>query len=355
MNRKIVIFMIVFGFAASGFFAGLMAQKPYRVGTTTANFLEIGYGSAGIAMGDAYVSATRDLSSVYWNPAGLSYMERSEALFNYQPWIADINTSLVSVGLVFPQLGTFAATLIHVGYGDMKVTNLEMQDGTGELFTASDLAFSVSYARRLAQWFAFGASGKVVNSKIWHTSATAYALDLGVLVNTYFFSTTGDREDGMTIGMSISNYGTRMKFDGMDLMFPIDILPEKEGNYRDVPGKFETQAWELPLIFRIGVAVYPIKTDLHQLTLAADALHPNNNSESINFGAEYKFTLPTTGDFFLRIGYKGMYMDDNQYGPTFGAGMNLRMMGNVGLRFGYAFRDIGVLGGTHSYSIGVIF
>ncbi len=32
----------------------LFAQsKPYRYGTTTASFLEIGFGSAGAAMGDA--------------------------------------------------------------------------------------------------------------------------------------------------------------------------------------------------------------------------------------------------------------------------------------------------------------
>ena len=42
-----------------------LAQKPYRVGTTTASFLEIGYGSAGSAMGDAYVSVARDLSAQY--------------------------------------------------------------------------------------------------------------------------------------------------------------------------------------------------------------------------------------------------------------------------------------------------
>ena len=43
----------------------LLAQKPYRIGTTAANFLEIGYGSAGAAMGDAYVSVANDLSSAY--------------------------------------------------------------------------------------------------------------------------------------------------------------------------------------------------------------------------------------------------------------------------------------------------
>ena len=42
-----------------------LGQKPYRVGTTTANFLEIGYGTAGIAMGDACVSSVNDVSAIY--------------------------------------------------------------------------------------------------------------------------------------------------------------------------------------------------------------------------------------------------------------------------------------------------
>ena len=32
----------------------------------------------------------------------------------------------------------------------------------------------------------------------------------------------------MNIGMSIANYGTRMKYDGLDLLFPIDILPKEQ-------------------------------------------------------------------------------------------------------------------------------
>ncbi len=332
------------------------SQEPYRVGTTTAGFLEIGYGSAGSAMGDACVSVVRDLSSVYWNPAGLAYMEQNEAQFTYQPWIADINTSLTAVGMTFPSIGSFALSLIQVGYGDMEVTNLEMQDGTGELFTASDLAFGVSYARRLAQWFAFGASGKYISSKIWHTNARAMAIDLGVVVNTHFLSPTENREDGINIGMSISNYGTKMKFDGMDLLFPIDILPEKEGNYRDVEGKFSLQSWELPLIFRIGVSFNPIVVGPHRLVVAVDALHPNNNAESVNVGAQYQMTLPSYGEFYLRAGRKALFLgDDSEFGITFGGGMMLRMMNNMGLKVEYAYRSVGILGNIHEYTLGLVF
>ena len=62
--------------------SALVAQEPYRRGTTAANFLEIGYGSRGIAMGDAVVASTDALESAYWNPAGLALMRQNEVLFN---------------------------------------------------------------------------------------------------------------------------------------------------------------------------------------------------------------------------------------------------------------------------------
>ena len=83
----------------------LFAQKPIRVGTTAAEFLSVGYGAVGCAMGDAYVSVVDDISGIYWNPAGLAFMEQSQTLFTYQPWIAEINTFFVATGLVLPGIG----------------------------------------------------------------------------------------------------------------------------------------------------------------------------------------------------------------------------------------------------------
>ena len=332
-----------------------IAQKPYRIGTTSANFLEMGFGSAGSAMGEAYVSMATDLSAMYWNPAGLGYMNQSEVQFTYQPWFVDINTSFTGAGLNIPRVGVLALGIFQVSYGDMKVTTLEQQSGTGEFFSANDVAFSLSYSRKLAEWFSFGASAKYISSKIWHTNASAAAVDLGVLLNTHFFSPTGKKEDGMNVGMSISNYGTKMKYDGMDLIFPIDQSAEEYGNFRDVPGQYRLQGWELPLIFRVGISVNPLVLDKHRLTLAVDALHPNNNSESVNIGMQYKLKLPTFGSFFLRAGYKALFMDKSEYGATFGGGFVLRFMNNLGLKLDYCYKDIGRLGFVQSYTLGLLF
>lgn len=331
------------------------AQRPYRVGTTAANFLEIGYGSAGSAMGDAYVSVVTDLSGIYWNPAGLGFMEQSEAQFVNQPWIADVNTTFAGVGLVLQDIGTLGVGFFHIGYGDEEVTTIRQQEGTGEMFTANDFALSLTFSRRLVHWFSFGASAKYISSQIWHTSASAVAMDLGVLFNTPFFSFTGERENGLSIGMSISNYGTRMQYNGIDLLNPIDILPNEDGNFRDARGQFTLDEWELPLIFRLGVSLQPLVASRSRVIISADALHPNNNSESVNVGAQYQYNVPTTGTFYLRGGYKALFMTERQFGLSLGGGVELRMMNNIALKVDYAYRDVGILGQTHSYSFGVKF
>jgi hypothetical protein len=332
-----------------------IAQKPMRAGTTAANFLEIGYGAAGSAMGDAYVSLASDVSAAYWNPAGLARMEKSEAMFMTQPWIVDMNTSFGAVGIVVPGFGTIGASIILMDYGDMDVTTMDQQEGTGERFSSKDMALSVSYARNLAEWFSFGASGKLITSTIWHETATAMAFDLGAIIKTDFFSPTGGNDHGLSIGMCICNYGTTLKYDGLDLLTPIDVAPNEAGNYQNAPGRLSTEQWELPLIFRIGTSITPIYTESQELILSADALHPNNNTESVNVGAQYSIRFPVFGKVFLRAGYKGLLMEDSQYGATYGMGVQTDFMGNQGLKAEYAYRPMGILGYAQSFGVSLLF
>jgi len=346
-------------FLLAGLLAGsagpVFAETPNRVGTTAANFLEIGYGPAAIAMGDAYVSVAGDLTAAYWNPAGLAFMEQSEAIFVTQPWILDVNTSYAAIGIPIENIGTLALSLIHMGYGDMEVTTLSRQEGTGELFDANEFAAALSYGRAITDWFAFGAGIKYVSSQIWEVTGSAIAFDLGVLVKTEYFSPTSDQKNGLKIGMSISNYGTKMQYDGINLLTPIDILPNENGNYKDVPGQFRLSSWELPLIFRVGVSLTPLVTENHTVTLAVDALHPNNNSESLNMGIEYGAKVATFGKFFLRGGYRALFMSSSEFGLAAGAGFEMYLLRNTSLSIDYAYRDIGILGSINCFGIGIGF
>jgi len=326
-----------------------------RYGTTAANFLEIGVGSDGNAMGEAYVAVTDGLSSIYWNPAGLASLKNPSVSFMMQPWIVDINMLFSAGAVIIPGFGNLGFGITQMNYGEMPVTTLEYQEGTGENFTASDLAASLTFSRKIVSWFAFGSSLKYIRSNIWHSSASSFAVDLGVLVNTKFFSFTGKDDDGINIGMSISNYGTRMQFDGIDIYQPIDVSELEEGNYGDVAGQFRPSEWELPLIFRIGVALKPIVNNFTKVTVAADALHPNNNSESINLGCSMDNTIPGFGVFSLKGGIKALFMDSHHYGYTAGLGLKMFYLGNRSLSVDYAFKSMGILGDVHVYTVGFSF
>lgn len=329
----------------------LSAQKPNKIGTTAVSIFEIGFGSAGNAMGDARVASTSGIESIYWNPAGLAQQSGNEFLFFNQPWLVGIGTGFVGVGIELPGIGKTALSLTYANYGEMEVTTMDQQDGTGEIFSASDYVMAMTFARNLATWFSLGVNFEYYSSSIYHVNASAVAADLGVIVKTDFFTPTGDREDGLAIGMSVNNYGSPMEYEGKDLLASIDILPDEDGNFKDVPGQFKLSQWELPLLFRIGAAIYPIVTDKHKLGLEIDALHPNNNSEYVNIGGEYSFTGGRFGKLYLRAGYKGLFMEHSQFGATAGSGIEIFLMGNQSLRMDYAFRDIGILGTSQAFSV----
>ncbi len=329
-------------------------DKPNRVGTTAANFLEMGFDPKGISMGDAYVSSVDQLSAVYWNPSGLAFMQNDEVLFSYQPWVANTKSYFASVGVIFPDIGTFAISFLGMDYGEMEVTTMELQEGTGENFTPQDLAVILSYGKSITTWFGFGASLKYIYSSIYHESADAFAFDLGVTIKTEFLSPT-DYYDGLRIGMSLSNYGTQMQYTGLDLMRTIDIAPDESGNYKDVKADFQTESWELPLLFRFGVAATPIVMTNHRLTMEVNFIHANNNNESVNLGAEYAFNLPGTMKLSFRGGYRALFLENSEFGPTFGFGISIPFLKQKSLEINYAYRDTGLLGYSNVIGLNILF
>ena len=331
------------------FFLSLCSAQ-YRYGTTAANFLEIGTTSNAVAMGEAYVSMADDAISAYWNPAGLASVRGLELGVSSQDWVVGIKHSTFAAAVYLGNYGTISALFTDFDYGSIEVTNIGNQEGTGEHYSANEISASLSYGRNLVEWFSFGASLKIVGASIWHSSARATAFDLGVIVKTHFFSKTKERKDGMKIGMSISNYGTRLRYDGMDLLVPIDPNPDEYGNFDDVEGLYNTSEWELPLIFRLGFSIQPIYTNNLRLLVAADALHPNNNNESINIGTQLTYIQPGKLNLFLRGGYKGLFLKDSEYGLTYGGGLRIYLSDFNFFDLDYTYKTMGILGDVHLYT-----
>ena len=71
-----------------------LGQTVSRVGTTSAPFLKIGVGARALAMGEAYVTQAEDITALYWNPAGLGRLSKTNAVFTHYDYVADLGYEL---------------------------------------------------------------------------------------------------------------------------------------------------------------------------------------------------------------------------------------------------------------------
>jgi len=322
----------------------LLGQRISKVGTTAAPFLNIGVGARPIAMGGAYVSVAEDATALFWNVAGIARLPGNQVLLDHADWIADINFDYAGLIMNLGELGVFGLTFTSLSMGDMERTTEFEPDGNGELFSAGSFAIGVSYARNLTDRFSIGFTGKYISEKIMNSSARGLAIDIGTLYTTPFY--------GMKLGMSISNFGTKMQMTGRDMLVQYDIDPIRHGNNAALNANLETDQYELPLMFRVGVSVDVLQAVAGQrLLLAVDALHPNDNVESLNLGAEYSFEDLV----FLRLGYKRLFSRDSEEGLTAGAGLRYRFLSNLGVRLDYAFQSFGRLNNVNRFTFLIYF
>ncbi|MDH4069558.1 MAG: PorV/PorQ family protein [Ignavibacteria bacterium] len=337
--QKAVLLMMV---AVTGMVSVADAQVT-KVGTSAAKFLSIPVGARALGMGGAFVAVADDASAMFWNPAGIAQNYQAEAMFSHSQWIADINFNYGGVTSPLGDFGTLGLHFTSLSLDEMERTTIDQPDGTGEFFSVGSIEVGVSYARYLTDWFAIGANVKYINERIWNSTATGWAVDIGTLFTTPF--------DGLKFGASIANFGTKMQIDGDDLLTQKDISPIS-GNNANVNARLTTDRFDLPLTLRIGLSYEAIEDEDQQLLVNIDAMHPNDNTESVNIGAEYTLFRKI---FAIRAGYKALGIRDSEEEFTFGGGINYNVAADLRLKFDYAFESFGILNNVHKFTLGVLF
>ncbi len=341
MNHKISC-LSVFIFGTLVFFSSGRAQVT-KVGTTSAKFLSIPVGARALGMGGAFAAIASDASAIYWNVSGIARLQSAEAMFDHASWIGDLNLNYGAIVLPLESLGSVGLSFTSMSTDEMERTTVDQPEGTGEFFSVGSIAIGVSYAKNLTDWFSIGGTFKYVSEHIWNSSATGYALDVGTLFDTPF--------TGLRFGAGISNFGTKMQIDGDDLLVLKDISTNA-GNNPNINAHLTTEGFDLPLTLRIGFAYEPLRDEDQALTIVADALHPNDNSESINVGAEYEFFQRIIA---LRGGYKGLGTKDSEEEYTFGGGVRYEVSPGLIAKFDYAFQSFGRLSNVHKFAVALMF
>lgn len=327
---------------------GLGQETPFvsdvsKRGTTAASFLEIGVGARALAMGSAFVALADDPTTIYWNVGGLGKLKKHGVHFTHNEWIEDTQYDFIAAAFPINNRGTLGLSLTYFSVGDMEVRTVEEPDGTGQIFGGSDVAFTLAYALNLTDNFSLGLGGKLIRQSIWDMSANAFAVDIGVHYVMPF--------KGFTLGATMTNFGSDLRMSGDNTLILHDPDPTTTGNNGRIPATQKMESWSLPLNFQVGLAYQAVRTPAHTINLAVDALHPNNDYESLNVGAEYIFNQ----FFALRGGYQSVFLDDSETSYTFGLGLRREFLGNVRVTLDFAYADLGRLENSQKFSFLVEF
>lgn len=330
-----------------------------NVGTAGAQFLKIGPGARVDSLGGAFGAIANDVTTIYWNPAGLSQLDKTSFSDTHTIWLADVRYNYLAFAIPVEKVGTLGASVTFLNVPDTEITNLDFPDGTGLWYSAWDTAVSFAYSRELYEKesgvnLSFGINAKYIHQQIHRESAKGVAIDIGTLYHTGWRS--------LRIGMCFSNFGPEMRFGGPDLKSGTEVAgnehfaeytPHPDTTNPALKSELDTVEFPLPSNFRLGIAYDLVDDESNLLTIALDGNHPNDNSERLNLGVEYWYRKMAA----LRAGYKfrlGPDRSDDEEGLTLGLGIHLTF-GNTMLSLDYAFADFGYLNDAHRVSVGLKF
>ena len=152
-------------------------------------FLNIGVDAAALGMSKSVVATTNDVNSIYWNPAGLIYVQDYEGSLMHASYFAGIaNYDYAAFAMPIDTQSVIAFSIIRFGVDNILNTT-ELIDNQGNinfnnvsLFSAADYAFNISYARKLLfKDLSFGINTKVIRRVIGDFATSwGFGFDAGI-------------------------------------------------------------------------------------------------------------------------------------------------------------------------------
>jgi len=248
-----------------------------------AQSLLIAPGARADGMGRAFVAVSDDANMMWWNVAGLAFVQGHDAALTYTKLVPDladdVNFSYLSYVQKVEGLGGIGGSFGYLSYGKSEATDV---DGNviGE-FTSNELAPSIAYGTDLIPNMGFGVALKLVRVDLAPGNltldqragkGTTFAADFGWLYKIPKWKAS--------LGATLSNIGPDIAYIDQDQSDPLG---------RNV---------------KVGAAYSPIETNVHRVLLAADAtryLLPGRTLaiDQWDVGAEYEFNHLLA----LRAGY----------------------------------------------------
>ena len=205
------------------------------VGVRAAEFLTIPVGARGIGMGSAYSAVVDDISSIWWNPAGLGFLQQPEVMVTVVDYTLDLTYSYAAAAVPLGDgkivVGGFFG---YLDVPDMEITTVSNPTGTGSTFNAYDFQMGGCVAYNLSDRFVGGMNVKYVHQDMWgNMGGNAFAIDAGAIYHTELMN------HEIKFAFAIQNLGTNITMAGPSLIKsvgPEDRSGDFPSGYSDFTG-----------------------------------------------------------------------------------------------------------------------
>ena len=358
----------------AAFPATLAAQVPEvstdntPFGATSGEFLLLGAGARGTALGNAYSSLANDVSALYYNPAGAALMSRPGALVGSYDYIA--GTRYTWGGVAFPFAGgskTFGMQLGSFGFKDQPVYTVDAPDGNNNVYSVAETFAGVTFAQNFSDRFSAGMTAKFIFDQLGDASGHAFAVDFG----TNYHAMLGSKP--IRMGFTVSNLGSGLGYSGAALTVQVPHVQPTgvdEVPTSPQPASLKSKAFPLPTTFRVSLGYDVLNSASKRFSLLGEFNQPNNNRAGYAVGGEY--ALNRLGGTNFGLALRGSYSaapanDGTNQGLTgavatalsdeaslqglAGGGGISYTSGNFNLGLDYAVKYMGVLGPTNFFSV----
>ena len=304
-------------------------------GTDAGNFLKLETGIRGIGMGGAHVASARNIGSIGYNPAGISFTKGSDLYCAYRSYLVGITIGSIGFARQLSSTNFLGFHLFYLDSGDIERTTLDFPDGGLGYYKVQDLVFSTVFSKMLTDRLRLGINFKYIREDIWETAFSTVAMDVGSIFDTGIY--------GMILGMSVSNFAPEIQFHG-------EGLKSGEDESTNEQQLWSTGKYNLPLIFRMGVAKELIgsKSDLmvdntNALVMEINSVSPSDAKMYGSVGFEYSWN----NILYLRT---GKYINHDTASFTFGGGLDYELS-RYKFSINYAYSNYSILDNTHQFGI----
>ena len=159
-------------------------------------FMALGVGGRPLGMGGAFAAVANDVTTGYYNPAGLANLNYPQIVLMHAEQFGDlVNYDYGAVAIPYDTDMSFGLSAIRLGVDGIPDTRNALYDANGDgvidintdrldyskisEFSNQDWAFYLTFAKRQSENFYWGVNAKIIRRDLAEYSATGIGFDVG--------------------------------------------------------------------------------------------------------------------------------------------------------------------------------